>query len=209
MTTYAWPTRDGFTPAAFDLWMIDNDMVTRSVLGGGQQTSGVPGGHWRAAMNFPASGDPAARQDLLGFLRGLNGKEHRVQLWDMRKVGLNDVAGYPLGTINTSGVKIKTTVAQFGTSVVFKSCGNGATLKPGDMWSVNGQLVENNATCTADGSGDMTVSVPCRLRAQASADAAITLAQPVGLFVLADPFHGLRNGWEYEAFAVEFEEVFS
>lgn len=208
MTTYAWPTRDGFTPTSFDLWLVDNDLVTRSVLGGGQQTAGVPGGHWRASMSFPA-GDYSTRQDLLGFLRGLNGKEHRVQLWDMRKTGAGDVVGYPLGTIQTTGVQIKTTVAQFGTSVVFKGCGNGGTLAPGDMWSVNGQLVENNATCTADGSGDMTVAVPQRLRAQAAANAAVTLIKPYALFVLAEPFHGPRNGLLYEPFAVEFEEVFS
>ncbi len=208
MTTYAWPTTRAFMPLQADLWLLNTDVVERSVLGGGQQTSGQPGAHWQMALSFPEDRSDR-RQELLGFLRKLNGKEHRVSLWDMRKFGLADAAGYPAGTIATTGVQVKTTVAQFGIALVLKGCGASATLLPGDMFAVNGQLIENCELATADGLGDMTVLVPSRLRAQAAANAAVTLIRPTALFVLADSFHAPRTKAMYESFTVEFEEVFA
>lgn len=208
MTTYAWPETQAFCPQHADLWLPNTDATERSVLGGGQQTSGQPGAHWQMALSFPEE-LPVIRRDLLGFLRKLNGKEHRVSLWDLRKFSAGNVHGLPAGTINTTGVQVKTTVAQFGISVVLKGCGAGATLLPQDMFSINGQLIENCELATADGAGDMTVLVPSRLRAQALADAPVTLIKPTALFVLSDVFHGPRGGTLYEPFTVEFEEVFA
>jgi hypothetical protein len=208
MTTYAWPTTYAFLPSQADMWLENTDMVERSVLGGGQQTTGQPGAHWRVALSFPEERSDR-RQELLGFLRKLNGKEHRVSLWDLRKFGVADAQGLPAGTINTTGVAIKTTVAQFGISVVFKGCGNTKTLLPGDMFAINGQLIENCELATSDAGGDMTVLIPSRLRAQAAADAAVTLIKPTALFVVADVFHGPRTKAMYEPMVVEFEEVFA
>lgn len=208
MTTYAWPTTRPFQPDMADMWLENVDVTERSVMGGGQQTSGRPGAHWRMAMTFPVD-QPDRRQELLGFLRKLNGKEHRTSIWDLRKYGVASNPGYPAGTINTTGVAVKTTVAQFGIALVLKGCGAGGTLLPGDMWSVNGQLVENCELATADGAGDMTVLVPQRLRAQAAADAAVTLIRPTALFVVADTFHGPRSPAMYDPMTVEFEEVFA
>ncbi|EJL77361.1 hypothetical protein PMI15_04683 [Polaromonas sp. CF318] len=208
MTTYAWPSTRAFVPQQADLWLQNTDIVERSVLGGGQQTSGQPGAHWQMAMMFPED-KSVNRQLLLGFLRKLNGKEHRVSLWDMRKFGVADAQGVPAGTITTTGVAVKTTVAQFGISVVFKGCGAGATLLAGDMFSINGQLIENCELATANGSGEMTVLIPSRLRAQALADAPVTLIKPTALFVLSDVFHAPRSSAMYEPFTIEFEEVFA
>ncbi len=77
------------------------------------------------------------------------------------------------------------------------------------MFAVNGQLIENCELATASAGGDMTVLVPSRLRAQALADAAVTLIKPTALFVLSDVFHGPRASAMYESFMVEFEEVFA
>jgi hypothetical protein len=208
MTTYAWPSTRPFVPQQADLWLMNTDIVERSLLGGGQQTSGQPGAHWQMAMMFPEDRS-VNRQLLLGFLRKLNGKEHRVSLWDMRKFGVAGAQGVPAGTIATTGVAVKTTVAQFGISVVFKNCGAGATLLAGDMFSINGQLIENCELATADGSGDMPVLIPSRLRAQAAADAAVTLIKPTALFVMSDVFHAPRSSAMYEPFTIEFEEVFA
>lgn len=208
MTTYAWPYTRPFMALQADMWLEGTDVTERSVLGGGQQTTGRPGAHWRMVMSLPAD-QPAYRQELLGFLRKLNGKEHRVSLWDFRKFGVANAHGSPAGTIATSGVAVKTTVAQFGISLVLKNCGAGATLNAGDMWSVNGQLIENCELATANGSGEMTVLVPQRLRAQALADAAVTLVRPTALFVLASEVHGPRTAAMYEEMIIEWEEVFA
>ncbi len=208
MITYAWPSGQAYLAQQVDMWLENTDLVERSVLGGGQQTSGQPGAHWQMSMMFPKD-TSERRQDLLGFLRKLNGKEHRVSLWDMRKFGIGGAHGAPAGTINTVGVAVKATVAQFGTSVVLKGCGAGATLNTGDMFSINGQLLENCELATANGSGDMTVLIPTRLRSTALADAPVTLIKPTALFVLADVFHGPRSMPLYEPFTIEFEEVFA
>jgi hypothetical protein len=178
------------------------------VLGAGQQTTAVPGAWWNAALTFSPDTD-ANRHALLGFLRKLNGKEHRVALWDMRKFGAAGAHGYPAGTIATSGLTLSASAAQFAASISIAGCGAGATLAPGDMIGVGGQLIENPATATANGSGVMTVLVPQRLRAAASSGAAVTVAQPTALFVLKDPFHALRDATRYASFSVEFEEVFA
>lgn len=206
MTTYTWPTREGFFPKQVDFWMERNDLVTRSVLSGGQQTSGVPGGFWRAALMFPLDKSPV-RQDLLGFLRGLNGKEHRIALWDLRKFSAAGVQGSPAGTINTAGVTLNATAGQWATSVQLVGCGNTTTLLPGDMLGINGQLIENPELATASAGGLMTVRVPQRLRQTAVAGAPVTLVKPTALFVLSEPFHGPRSAKNYDEFAIDLEEV--
>lgn len=207
MSEYAWPGTAPFLTKQTDMWLENTDVVERSVFGGGQQTSGQPGAHWQMSLLFPKD-HSAARLQLAGFLRKLNGKEHRALLWDFRKFGLGG-HGYPAGTINTTGVQVKTSKAQFGITLDLKNCGADATLLPGDMWSVNGQLVENCELATADGAGDMTVLVPHRLRATALANAAITLIRPTAKFVLSGNFHLPRDSAMYDEMAVDFEEVFS
>ena len=208
MATYAWPSTRAFLPSQADMWLENVDLVERSLLGGGQQTAGQPGAHWRAALSFDAD-QSTRRQELLGFLRRLNGKEHRTSLWDLRKFGVANAQGVPAGSINTAGVTVKTTVAQFAVTVVLAGCGATRTLLPGDMLSINGQLIEACELATSDALGDMTVLVPQRLRAQALAAAPVTLVRPTALFVLSDVFHGPRSRAMYESFVVEFEEVFS
>ena len=208
MATYAWPTTRPFLPSQADMWLENTDLVERSLLGGGQQTAGQPGAHWRVALSFDAD-QSTRRQDLLGFLRRLNGKEHRTSLWDMRKFGVANVQGVPAGTLNTAGVTVKTTAAQFAITVLLTGCGATRTLLSGDMLAINGQLIEACELATSDALGDMTVRVPQRLRAQALTAAAVPLVRPTALFVLADVFHGPRGRALYEPFVVEFEEVFS
>lgn len=209
MSTYTWPSGRTYAPLSFDMWLSGSDLTTRSVLGGGQQTTAVPGAWWNVAMTFPPASD-ADRHALIGLLRKLNGREHRMALWDMRKFGVSDAHGYPAGTIATSGVTAGGSAAQFASTLTLAGCGAGATLKPGDMWSVGGQLVENPALATANGSGVMTVLVPQRLRAAVASGAAVTLVQPTALFVLKDPVHSLRDATRYaSSITVEFEEVFA
>lgn len=208
MAIYNWPAGRAYTPALADMWLPNTDITTDSVLGGGQQTAGVPGAHWQMALTF-SKNNSVDRLQLLGFLRSLNGKEHRVRLSDFRKFGIGNVQGVPGGTIATSGVTIKTTVVQFGIAAVLAGCGAGATLNACDMWSVNGQLIENSALATANGIGDMTVAIPERLRAQVAAGAVVSLVQPTALYVLKDTFHGVRERDFYGEMVVEFEEVFA
>lgn len=203
-----WGTTRAFGVQEFDLWLEDTDVTVRSVLNGGQQTSGVPGAHWRAALSFP-SDKSETRLELLAFFRSLNGKEHRIALSDLRKFSAAGVQGSPVGTINTTGVTVSTTALQFATSVTLAGCGIAKTLSFGDMFSINGQLVEACELTTSGAGGLMTVNIPQRLRATATAGAVVTLVKPTALFVLSAPFHGPRSNAFYEPFAVDLEEVFT
>ena len=208
MSVKTWGTGRAFDVAELDMWLENTDVTVRSLLGGGQQTSGVPGAHWQAAMSFPQDSS-SNRLELLAFFRSLNGKEHRIALWDLRKFSAAGVQGSPAGTINTTGVTVNTTAAQFASSVQLAGCGNTKTLSFGDMFSINGQLIECCELATSDAGGLMTVSVPQRLRATATAGAAVTLVKPTALFVLSAPFHGPRSSAFYEPFAIDLEEVFT
>lgn len=186
MTTYAWPYKAQFLPQQYEFGPEPGNITVESVLNRSIQTSGVPGKRWAVGVVIPATSNERARAELEGFLDRLNGQEHRVSLWNWSRIGLNG-RGTPAGTITTTGVKVKTTAAQFATSMVLKNCGAGATLLPGDMFSVNGQLLMNDILRTADGSGDLTVPVSGGLREQADADDDITLIRPTATFILRDP----------------------
>jgi hypothetical protein len=118
--------------------------------------------------------------------------------------------GYPTGTINQTGVTVSVTALQFATSIILTGCGANTTLKAGDFFSVNGQLIMNPSDATADGSGVMTLPVITRLRAQATASAVVTLQRPTANFVLDS------NSWTSsyglganQGLGLDFTEVFS
>lgn len=206
MTAYAWGTGRAFDVASCDLWLEGQSVATRSLISHALQTSGSPFSFWKATLTF-GSDYSADRELLLAFLRKLNGMQHRIALHDLRKYSAAGVQGSPAGSINTTGVQVKTTAAQFATSVVLKGCGNTKTLAPLDMLSIGGQLIENTALATSDAGGDMTVQVPEGLRATAAANAAVTLVKPTANFVVVSPVHGPRSRAMYEPFALELEEA--
>jgi len=211
MTVYAWPFKQGFIPEQMNWGAESRTISTESVLSGAIQTSGVPGKRWKVGMNIPASAyqDRAVRMELEGFLDRLGGKEHRVTLWHMGRKGIGGY-GYPKGTINQTGVTVSTTANQFATSIVLTGCGANTTLKAGDFFSVNGQLIMNPSDATADGSGVMTLPMITRLRMTAAATATVTLQRPTATFVLDS------NTWTSgyglganQGLGVDFTEVFS
>jgi hypothetical protein len=208
MSTVDWGTSPAFCVLSADFWLENTDVISRSALGGGMQTSGVPGAHWKAALVFPKS-KAADRHELIGYLRKLNGREHRIALWDLRKFSAAGVQGEPMGTINTVGITVSANAAQFATAVTLAGCGNAKTLLAGDMLSINGQLIEVCETSTASVGGVMSVLVPQRMRLAAAAGTAVTLIKPTAKFVLAGDVHSMRDHAMYDQFAIDLEEVFA
>lgn len=209
MSTFDWPSEDAFATAQADWWLDGVDQASTSLLNGATQTSAVPGARWRVALSFDPDHLSARRLRLLGFLRQLNGREHRLSLWDVRKFGRNNVHGAPAGTVATSGVTVHAAAAQFASSLQLAGCGAGATLEPGDMVGVANQLIECPVLCTANGSGVLTLPVPQRLRAAAAAGEPVTTLRPTARFILAEPFHGPRNGQRWGSFAIDLVEAFT
>ena len=211
MSTYAWPFKPGFMPEQMNWGAESRTLSTESILSGAIQTSGVPGKRWKVGMNIPAKSykDRAVRMELEAFIDRLGGKEHRVTLWHMGRKGIGGY-GYPMGSINQTGVTVSATAAQFATSITLAGCGAGTTLKAGDFFSVNNQLIMNPADAVADGAGVMVLPVITRLRVEAGATAAVTLQRPTATFVLDNnrwtSGYGLGGN---QGLGIDFTEVFS
>lgn len=179
----------GFCPKQFQPGADPQTLVVRSILNQSIQTQGMPGKLWSFGMVLPATTDPGRRAAVEAWFDGLNGQEVRVNLWHYGRRGgaLGNLRGYPMGTINTTGVQVNANTAQFALSVVLKGAGAGKTLLPGDMLKIGNQLIMNPTLAVANGSGLITVAVTSGLRAAALANAAVTLIRPTCQCVLADP----------------------
>lgn len=143
-------------------------------------------------MTLPAYGRSQLhmRQVQEAFFDELGGQRVRVALWHFGRIGRDGRRGYPRGTINTSGVQVNAAAAQFATSVQLKGCGAGLTLEPGDMVTVNDQLIMvrySSGILTAAGSGVITLPVPDMLDVAAAEDDPVTVVRPSIDFVMADP----------------------
>lgn len=206
MTTYAWPSGTAYIPQQMLWGQAHNQRASTSPLSGYTQTSAVPSPRWMVSLTWPAQ--PWAERRLLeAFLSQLSGMEHRVQLYDMGPA----YAGTPGGTINTAGVTLSASAAQFATSLALQGCGASKTLLANDKVGVGGQLLVNIADTTADGAGAMTITVRHPLRAAASSGASVTLTKPTALFVLAEPKleFGRGPGQIADPLTVQFIEVFA
>ena len=212
MTTYTWPSITGanlrtFSPAAMRWGVRTNARTSTSSLSGATQTVSLPGSRWLVQLDF-AQQTYAERAQLEALFMRLNGQEHRLALWDFAR-------STPRGTSNTGGVTVRVAAAQFATSLSLQGLGAGRTLLAGDWAAVataaGNQLVQVSADATADASGYATVEVRAMLRGAASAGAAVTLVQPAGLFVLAQPDLQVPRGPSgfCPAFSVDLIEVFN
>lgn len=179
----------GFCPKQFQPGADPQTLVVRSILNQSIQTQGMPGKLWSFGMVLPATTDLVKRAAVEAWFDSLNGQATRVNIWHYGRRGgpLGNKRGWPMGTINTSGVQVSSAAAQFAQTVVLKGCGAGATLLPGDMLGIGGQLIMNPALATANGSGVMTVIVTGGLRSAAAVNGAVTLIRPTAQCVLADP----------------------
>lgn len=179
----------GFCPKQFQPGADPQTLVVRSVLNQSIQTQGMPGKLWMFGMVLPATTDMQKRAAVEAWFDGLNGQATRVNIWHFGRRGgpLGNKRGYPMGSINTTGVQVNTNAAQFAQVVTLKGAGAGATLLPGDMLSINGQLIMNPALATANGSGIITVAITGGLRVAAVTNDAVTLIRPTAQCVLADP----------------------
>jgi len=211
MTTIVdYPYVGAFRPTSVEFGPITSTEAVKSILNGGVVTAEVPGKRWRCSTVLPVARG-ADRAKVEGFYDSLNGQAVRVRLWHMgRLAGLNG-PGTPAGTINVTGVTVKTNAAQFATSVTITGCGNAKTLEGGDMLSINGQLIMNPVLATASVGGDLVVPVTGFLRTAVTAGMAVTLIRPTALFIMSNPDWRatFRPGDISDEFAIDWEEVFA
>lgn len=210
MSTFDWPFKRGFMPEQMNWGAESRTLATESILSGSTQTSGTPGKRWKVGLNLPASSysNRAIRTEVEGFLDRLGGREHRVKLWHMGRKGIGGY-GYPVGTINQTGVTAAANAVQFATTISLTGCGANTTLKAGDFFSVNDQLIMVPADATANGAGVLVLPLITRLRKALTAGQAVTLQRPTATFVLSS--NGWTSGYALGAnqgIGVDFTEVF-
>lgn len=211
MTTYAWPFKKIFLPEQMNWGAESRTLSSESILSGSIQTSGTPGKRWKVGMNLPPASYTVRtnRMEIEGFLDRLNGREHRVSLWHMGRKGINGY-GYPAGTINQTGVTVRDSRSQFSSNLILAGCGAFKTLLAGDFFSVNGQLIMNPETATADGLGAMFLPLITRLRSAVVVGQPVVLIRPTATFVLDS--NSWTSGYSLGAnqtMGLDFTEVFT
>lgn len=185
MTIYYWP--DGTTDSAFavdsavpGVRTLSDESV--SPLNGDIQTTTLPGSRWTWTVSMPEQ-TLAERRRLWAFLVRLNGREHRVALWDPSR-------SVPLGTIPTTGVTVNAAAAAFAQTVTLATGVAGCTIKAGDWFNLGPAVTDQTVMCvadaTADASGLLTVEFRNPLRVAVAAGTAVVLSKPKALYVLAD-----------------------
>lgn len=208
MSTFDWPLSAGFLPEQFNLTPESRTLSTESILSGSVQTSGIPGTRYKCNMILP-SASSADRAAVEGYLSRLNGREHRVRLWHFTRYGIGGF-GYPMGTINQSGITIATSASQFATTLSLAGCGAGKTLQAGDFFSVGGQLFINPETVVSNGSGVIVLPMVSRLRTALSVGQGVTVVRPTAVFVLdKNGFTSSHVPGSNQPIGLDFTEVFS
>ena len=169
MANYNFPTERIFIPRSIIWGFRDNARVFESQLSGAIQTTSLPGARWACSLIYD-NHLPADRAEIEGFF-SLIRRQHKIVMprLDRKK---------PLGTINTTGVLLSSTLAQFGSTVVLKNCGASKTLLAGSMLGIGSQLFMTAFDATSSAGGVMTVTVAIPSRATYPIDTAVVLNAP-------------------------------
>jgi hypothetical protein len=146
VTTYAWPTTSLFEPSSATLRQFHNNRVSESPQSGYTQTNSTPGARWGWVFDLnPHLTDDRATVE--GFFTKLNGREHRVQVWDMKRPT-------PRGTLTSATVS---SAVQFAASLTLTSATgyDNKFLRPQEFdnssWTKAGVTVNANAYAAPDG----------------------------------------------------------
>ncbi|MBU0752361.1 MAG: hypothetical protein KJ787_13895 [Gammaproteobacteria bacterium] len=176
MTAIAWPTLTRSAPRECEWRLKSNTVAFQSPLSGATQTVEFPGARWEVsfAMENLLEADTAL---LRAFMARLRGRAGRFTLHNFARPT-------PRGTI--SGTPLVKGAGQSGTTLLIDGCTVGTTLLAGDFIGVNGELKMVVADATADGSGEMTLTLEPPLRASPADNATITTNQPTATFMLSE-----------------------
>lgn len=188
MALITYPTLSIAAPARMTWSMVANTQLAISPLSGVVQTQGLPGTRWKVSVAYPPL-QPADAALMRAFLAKMQGMANRVDLWPWDNERPRGTAG---GTPLVNGG------SQTGSSLVTDGWTAGATLLTGDFFSVGQQLFMVAADATADGSGNMTITVEPAIRTSPANDAALTTFRPSARFMLA----GAEAGWNVQQYGV-------
>jgi len=200
MTTLTWPTLTRSAPRVLDFSLLPNTQSFSSPLSNAVQTVEMPGARWQMSfvMENLTEVDAAAMQAFLVKLRGRAG---RFYLYNFAR-------STPRGSI--SGTPLVKGASQTGGTLVIDGCTVGSTLLAGDFIGVNGELKMVVADATADGAGEMTLTIEPPLRSSPADNAAITTDRPTATFMLSgDELKWNTQPGKFSSFPIDCIEAWS
>ena len=179
MTTIAFPVLTA-KPTQYAFGQNNNSALNTSPMSGSTQTIEMPGARWTLAIGYINVISPD-RGRLSAFLAAMRGMANRVALYDI----VHSIpAGTMRGTITTVGV---TAAGAISVALTAGSGQAGTTLLMGDKLNIGGELKMVVADATADGSGNVTVTIEPPMRNQVAGGASVVWNQPTALFMLTSP----------------------
>ena len=186
MTTLTFPTLAGGGGAVSWNWRkLSNTQTFESPLTKSVQTLALPGARWACTSNWDSlqAADAALLRAFLASLRGTAGRFYLS----------NRVHTAPRGTVG--GTPLVKGASQTGSSLVTDGWTAGATLLAGDFIGFNAgaELRMVIADATADGSGNMTISLDEPIRVSPADNSAIVKTSPTCVMRLVSD----EAAWSY------------
>lgn len=177
MSTIALPV--AFQPQSCLLRLQTNQRVNASPFGGSEQAVDMLNDRWLMDIELPESSQAYGAQ-VEAFIAAMRGQTNVCALYHFART-------VPNGTASTVASTWTVSNASQGASsitITASAAQSGKTLLAGDLLSVGAQLLMVSATCTANGSGVMVVTLVNRLRTAISGSPYAVLASPTQLFRL-------------------------
>lgn len=189
MSTIAFPTFTRLLP--YTQWQFGqepNDRVLVSPHSGQTQTVEMPGTRWGHSLRLEGL-NATERAMMQVFFAQLRGRANRYTLFDV----INPIPrGTLRGTLTTVG-----SIAQGAVACTITGGGgqSGKTLLKGDKLSIGGELKINTADATADGSGNMSLTVEPPFRNAVSGGAGVVWDKPTAKFIRANGPWRMEHTW--------------
>ena len=184
MAVITYPTLTKTAPARMRWSLVSNTQVAVSPLNGSIQTQELPGARWKIQMDYPPLEEADAAL-MRAFLAKMRGQANRVDLGPFDRQTPRGTAG---GTPLVNGA------SQTGASLITDGWSAGATMLTGDFFSVAQQLFVVVADATADGSGNMTLTIEPPIRTSFADNAPLTKSSPKARFMLISN----EVGWDVQ-----------
>ena len=202
MTTLTFPTLSRPGPTSFVWRKLANTQTFESPLTRSVQTLALPGARWACTATWDNLLDEDARK-LAAFMAQLRGASGRFYLHHLARP---NIRGTGAGTPLVKGA------SQTGASLVTDGWTVGTTLLAGDLVGFGGyELRMVVADATADGSGNMTLTLDEPMRASPSDNSAIDITSPAGIFRLTgdEVASSFAPGGPLESFTLDCVETFA
>jgi|ERR1700739_1289024 len=201
MSSFVFPTLLAM-PTSWQWGQRSNVMLHTSPLSGNVQSLELPGARWMLSLQYSNLIDPD-RGQLEAFLTQLRGMANRATIFDIVR---STPQGTMRGTMTVTGA-----IAAGATGCTVSASGQGAkTLLRGDKLNIGGELKMIVADATADGSGNIVLTVEPPFRSAISNGASVAWQSPTALFLLtSNDWRAAVQQGAWSNYSLDFMEVFA